>query len=271
MKRLSVFVLFWIMQLTPAQSQDCNLGTDQPLTAMTYNIRVGYGAGREGINPFILALLPKRIDPIIAAIKDLDPDVLAIQEVTGPSQVNRIAEALGMNVAMGYHPSPVRWWGLALLSRCPIIKSQSFQTSSGRGNARSTLRATVDIGPAEVDFVVYHRDPDVNDGTQGLLLEQIARSGDNPVVVLGDFNLQPRAKRMTGILAAFDDTGAILSSTEAIRAREQGTLIKREGRRIDYVLTEKGWFEILETGLTDKRYDSASDHRGYYAKFLLTR
>ncbi|TET95656.1 MAG: hypothetical protein E3J28_00270, partial [Desulfobacteraceae bacterium] len=73
------------------------------LKFMTYNIRVG--AGIE--NPFTsIRNLPssrEKLERIALAIKSVDPDVIALQEVRGIHQATFLAKTLNLNYAYSSH------------------------------------------------------------------------------------------------------------------------------------------------------------------------
>lgn len=101
------------------------------LTIMSYNIRVGYGRKDRGVNPGKLASRVKNLPAIVAAIESIDPDIVGLQEVLGSAQAKELAQALKMNYSFEWHRtrgSPGLWWGVALLSKYPILHSRGLHT-----------------------------------------------------------------------------------------------------------------------------------------------
>ena len=121
----------------------------QTVTVMSYNIRVGYGGRDPGVDPYILSRSGEDLPPIIAAIRSIDPDIVGLQEVAGSGQARRLAEALNMNYAYVYHATGSarrQWWGVAVLSKFPILKAQGTEISSGPGNTKSIRGGRVVVG-----------------------------------------------------------------------------------------------------------------------------
>jgi len=107
------------------------------LRVMTYNIRTGLGTQNPGKNPLHQLFDKHDVGPIVAAIAAADPDVVALQEVLGWGQTQRIARALSMDSTFAFHPSPLPWWGNAVISKCPITDKKRVVTSRGKGNGKA--------------------------------------------------------------------------------------------------------------------------------------
>jgi endonuclease/exonuclease/phosphatase family metal-dependent hydrolase len=253
-------------------------GVEKPrvFTILTYNIRVGAGLFKFGRNPYLLKdEIHPDLNPIIAAIRSLDPDIIGLQEVLGEDQAASIAGALNMNYAYVSHGLDTygTWWGVAVLSKFPIRGVSRQEISSGPGNARANLYATISVFGKECVFVVMHKD---KDQTRGYALRKtmarIQKIG-SPVVLLGDFNIRPEDSRHDILSARLEDTAYLAESKSARYAEKRGTYPGKHGqnwgKRIDYVLVDKGRFEVLNAGLMKEKYWSASDHIGYFAKVKL--
>lgn len=241
----------------------------QSLTLVSFNIRVGYGAHDRGVSPTKLKDKPKRLRPIIDAIRSVDADIVGLQEVLGHDQARRLANALNMNAAYAHHPtySPYGpWWGVAILSKYPISKAQGFQISSGAGNTKSALICAVQIDGRTMHFVSIHKDRDLEHGGSFRKIMQKIEPVKGPVVLIGDLNMSPFDLRLNILKKRFQDSAEGIESVSAIEARSTGTFLGIG--RIDYVLVDPKYFNVLDVGLVDRQYWDASDHLAYWAKVV---
>ena len=244
----------------------------RPVTVMTYNIRIGAGLRKYGRNPYLLKdEIQPRLGPIIAAIGSVDPDIVGLQEVLGEKQAAAIARALNMNYA--YVPHGLErygaWWGVALLSKFPILHVTRQEISSGRGNTRANCIAELDVFDTLWTVVILHKDKDQRDGAALYRTLEMIEKQRGPALLLGDFNIRPGDKRWAITATRFQDSLYRTRTENARQVEKRGTWPgkpgKYQGKRIDYILVDKGRFDVLDAGLVDKKYRSASDHLGYYA------
>lgn len=155
----------------------------QPLRVLTYNIQQGYdGAGERAY------------EAQLAVMQEANADVIGLQEsdaariAHGNDDVVRYyAEALSYHAYYG-PPPVVGTFGIALLSRAPLIDPQTFYLySEGEQTAMIVARIETESGRCQV--VVTHL------GNGGPLVQQEAilrRVGGAPgVVLMGDFNFRP--------------------------------------------------------------------------------
>jgi endonuclease/exonuclease/phosphatase family metal-dependent hydrolase len=171
----------------PARSttRDTRDGCD--LRVATYNIHRCRGLDRR--------VRPERIAAVLASI---NPDVVALQEVIGPSLIGPgHAEEIGAALGMGWTMAPTRelrnhQFGNVVLSRYPIREHARIDLSWKTCEARGAQRVAIDLGDAGL-LHVYN----AHLGTA--LLErryQAPRLADwiadrhvvGPRIVLGDFN-----------------------------------------------------------------------------------
>ena len=250
----------------------------RPVRVMTYNIRIGAGLRKYGRNPYLLKdEIQPDLPPIIAAIRSVDPDIVGLQEVLGEDQAATIAGALDMNYAYVSHGLEKygTWWGVAVLSKFPILHVSRQEISSGRGNTRANCIAQIDIFGHKWMFVVIHKDKDQWDGAALYRTIDLIGKMRDPVVLLGDFNIRPGDKRWTITSNRLQDTVYSAATDNARYAEKRGTYPgkhgERWGKRIDYILVDKGRFDVLDAGLIDEKYRTASDHIGYYAVVRLKK
>ena len=133
---------------------------------------------------------------VLAWLRRLDPDVVALQE----PWVNR----------------PAKWWklqGYNLVGASDDVLVWSKPSMSATVMEVEDHRVAFRAGPYEVHAV--HLDPYESARRRDQLdqLRQKAGNGDNPVVVLGDFNLAPRAED-----GRYGDGPSTSTSTEERRA-----------------------------------------------------
>ena len=242
----------------------------QELTVMSYNIRVGYGGRDHGINPYTLTKREENLAPIVAAIQSIDPDIIGLQEVRGSGQARRLAKALNMNYAYAWHETDderPRWWGVAVLSKYPIVKSKRIQITSEKGRTRSALLSTTDIGDQSATFISIHtaRDRDDHSSFEGIM--SAVKSIEHPVVLIGDLNMNPDDHRLELLQPRFIDSAVAVNTESAHKARTTGTY--PDAGRIDYVLVDSRYFEVRDAGIISREHWDASDHLAYYARIVL--
>jgi len=276
---LAVFILVLIsgcVSVKNIRSLDVTTNKPRPITMMTYNIRVGAGRNEYGRNPYQLkdaSYLDTK--PVIEAIKSVDPDVVGLQEVLGFEQLAEIGQALNMNYA--YEPHSVdsygSWWGVAILSKFPIENVYSDEISSGRGNTKSTLIAEVTIFGKKTILISAHKDAQLINGDSFRKIKQRINTTKQPVVLIADLNIWPDDGRHTILANRLVDSAMLVETDTAKFARERGTYPGLDnqswGKRLDYIMVDKHYFEVLDAGLIDKQYWNASDHLGYYTKLKL--
>lgn len=244
-------------------------GTDVgQIRVMTYNIRTALGTINPGKNPLHQLFESHNVAPVVAAIAAADPDVVALQEVLGVGQAREIAQALNMQVAFAYHPSPLPWWGNAVLSKCPFLSEQKVVTSRGRGNGKAMVVARVQTAFSAVAVTSVHRDREDNSGVQiAQMLAPFSQSVE-PVMLLGDFNIIPKDARYATITETFEDSAKIAQMGRDLVAKT-GTLTAKPGRRIDYVFLSDGDFSVTRVAAGTGVHAMASDHLTYVADVVL--
>lgn len=155
----------------------------------TYNIHKCRGLDRR--------VRPKRIAEVL---KEINADVVALQEVVGMDEITRernqvraLAEELGMDFRVGenrrLHGAA---YGNAVLSRLPIIANHNHDLSCRRYEPRGCLEVNVQLANTPNVLQIFN----VHLGTSFFerryqahrLLEVIAGDSPQPRIILGDFN-----------------------------------------------------------------------------------
>jgi endonuclease/exonuclease/phosphatase family metal-dependent hydrolase len=166
------------------------------IRVLAYNIHHG-----EGMDSVL------DLERIAALIRDVDPDLVALQEVD--SMVDRTArvdqaatlgELTGMAHRFGsFMPYQGGAYGMAVLSRLPITRTESFRLPDG-DEPRTALAVTVVLpGTAEeLRFVGIHfYRTDEERLAQALDLERQLQGVEIPTVLAGDFNSRPGSAVLT--------------------------------------------------------------------------
>ncbi len=241
----------------------------QALTVVSFNIRVGYGTEDIYTGPYDLKNHKKSLTPIVEAIRSCDADIAGLQEVLANGQALELARRLNMNVAFAGHPtaSPYGpWWGVALLSRYPIVNSEGFTISTGRGNGKTALLCTVDVGGRMQHFISVHKDKDLKDGGSFKNIMKKIETIDGPAVLIGDLNMQPYDMRLKILKPRLVDSARTVDTPTVREARKLGTFYGIG--RIDYILVDPNFYTVADAGLAEDRYRDASDHLAYWAQII---
>lgn len=246
--------------------------TNSELIVMSFNVRMAHGVEDWGRTPYYLKY-GQNLDAVIEAIRSADPDIVGLQEVAGTGQARKIAEALNMNYAFAYHPSPRGGrWGVALLSRFPITTSKGRNISSGVGNSKSIIVAQLRSGIGPIIAASIHKDKDLSDGSSTNNILDAVANAPGPVLLIGDFNLSVDSGPLKPILKRFIDPVEAVDTAGAKRVRRVGTFgvaFWGIGGRIDHVFPEKGRFIVIDVDLVAKEHWRASDHVAVFTRLRL--
>jgi len=235
------------------------------LTVMSFNIR--HGCGREQWGNASSAFFkgcPKKLDPVISAIRSADPDVVGLQEVSS-SQAGEIARTLNMNYAYSAHNSTGygHWWGNAVLSRFQILESQTTAIGGSAGRNRSIVTAIALVKGTPTAFISVHTDHRLADERSVKKILHHIDTMSRPTVLIGDFNMLPLDPRTSLITR---EAGFIDSAGSRKPDQMMGTWDSPSDMRIDYVFVQPKYFKVLDAALVTDEHHDASDHIAYYAK-----
>ncbi|MET8771839.1 endonuclease/exonuclease/phosphatase family protein [Streptomyces sp. NPDC004658] len=243
-----------------------------PLRVATYNIHAG--AGQDGLFD---------LDRTAAAIRDLDADVIALQEVDVhwgarsdfTDEARELAGKLRMRVFFApiYDLPPAtpggerRQYGVAILSRRPVrgawnheITRLSTQTpdpvpAPAPGFAEVTVGVRGALVHVYATHLDYRADPSVRRAQVDDMLGVLAEDA-GPKVLLGDFNAEPDAPELARLWGPLADAAPSGGKTfPAVDPVE----------RIDLVTVSP---DVTVTG-THESETAASDHRPVVADLLL--
>lgn len=147
--------------------------------------------------------MDRRVRPerILKVLRELDPDVVALQEVVGSAdnatrdQGRYLSQLLGFDYALGENRKlRGKPYGNVILSRFPIRAARNYDLSVPRRHRRGCLRADLALSDTKMlhIFNVHLGTALLERRKQGrkLIDQEIVHSPDmvGPRIVLGDFN-----------------------------------------------------------------------------------
>lgn len=199
-------------------------------TAVSFNIKSGHG--RRGAS---LARIAQQIEA-------LEADVVLLQEVdrhraaTGyVDQPEALATQLGMVSAFGANVrNGSQEYGVAILSRYPIVSAQNSPLPNARGRQpRGLLHAVLDVDGVEVSVFNTHLDfhADNLKGVQMGRAAQIIAEDTRPGLVGGDLNAFPGSAAVRAALSVTHDPFATVGHGSAATSPAHAPR-----SRIDYLL-----------------------------------
>ena len=193
------------------------------LRVMTFNIQEGFS------NENIWSL-----EETARTIEAYDPDIVVLQEITrgwlvmsSSDEVHWLADRLEMNSAYAGN-SHDGLWGNAILSRLPIVSTDSVVYSTTNNLRRGAV--AIEVETEQGNLVVIDTHLDNPKEAIDVRTEQIAEllafwDGDTPAIIAGDFNADPGSPEWQAIIdAGFVDSGSAGSETTS-----------EDERRIDYI------------------------------------
>lgn len=211
MKKFIILMLFIISAY--ALSSDADGGKCHPAAGfLTYNTW-GVGSMVEAVSSKVFQPpgtpgTPGRFDRMNREIPELGYDVVAFQEVFTPYQLRVLAFMKGYaHRAVGASTSskPLSS-GLLIVSKWPIVRKKTmiFKKCSGAEckASKGALAATVLFPDAgEVDVITTHLNSVHGGELRMAQLGQLARfveayNTSNPLVLLGDFNIDPNTREL---------------------------------------------------------------------------
>lgn len=229
---------------------------------------------------------PKRLPLILAELRRLNPDVIALQEVIGRenlrNQAQSLADALGYEYAFSSvdpESQPQRY-GNAILTRRPIL-AQHWTRLEPSDDSRTALHLRIAVGDRVLNVYTTHlhwtdgggaiRQRQVAD-----LMRFIAATADGaPSLVAGDFNAIAAAPELKALTGGFADAYGSLHPDEAADPKSNSTLNLSyyPPKRIDHVFLQRGVLVPESAAVVLDRPDNEghwpSDHYGVEVRFRL--
>ena len=151
----------------------------------------------------------ERVVAIRAGIAALAPDLMGLQEVLrlAPGDGDGLDQAALLAADGGYHHAfarahDERWFGNAVLSRWPILRSATFELPRcGTDERRTLLFAEIDAPFGRIPFFVTHLNWKFEEGhvreaqVREIVahVEALSPPAAFPAILCGDFNAEPEA------------------------------------------------------------------------------
>ena len=273
-KRIFMLAAAMVMSLSLLQAQE-----NEGLKVMSYNIRLG--SAQDGTNSWAL-----RYTATEKMLKDQMPDVFGVQEAL-EYQIRYIEDMCGYESVgvgredgkkEGEHMS-ILWnkkkvsmmkWGTFWLSETPEKPSKGWDAECFR-TATWALMKDKATG-SKFYFVNTHLDhvgAEAQKNGLKLIMEKIAQLNDDgyPVVLVGDFNMEPGNKTMAQVDAVMQSARNIAEKTDShdtFNGWGKGSGI------IDYIYVS-GFSSYPEYQTVIKRYEDRkfiSDHYPVFARLI---
>jgi endonuclease/exonuclease/phosphatase family metal-dependent hydrolase len=175
------------------------------LRVMSYNIHVGVGMDKK-----------MDLQRIADVINQEHPDLVGLQEVDrgvkrtqGVDEIAELARMTKMEYAFAHNLDyQGGQYGVAILSRFTILKVDHRKYVNKReAERRGMIRIEVTVNNRTLSFVTTHLDYQYEDGrvfeTEQLL--EFLKDQTGPLIVVGDFNEEPKGDAYKLMLPKFED------------------------------------------------------------------
>jgi endonuclease/exonuclease/phosphatase family metal-dependent hydrolase len=215
----------------------------EPFKIATYNVENLFDLTRDqtdytdyrvgGKTGWNAAMLAKKLENIAAVIKDLDAEIVALQEIESKTALTLLQKTLDRTGAHYEYAviaeqvsAPVK---CALLSRFPVLEKKEI--AIGRSKARHILKVTLDISGKPL--VVYVNHWKSKSGPESRRLEYAARLAreisslpcDADFILIGDFNADYNEYETFKDIARLNDTGGVTGINHVIHTLKDGQLV----------------------------------------------
>ena len=179
------------------------------------------------------AMLSKKLENIASVIKDLDADIVALQEVASRVALTRLQQTLARSgvpyeyaVIAEQASAPVK---CALFSRFPVLGKREI--AIGRASARHILKVTLDISGNPL--IVYVNHWKSKSGPESKRVEYAARLAreisrlpcDADFILVGDFNADWDEYETFLDIDRLNDTGGVTGINHILRTLKDGRLV----------------------------------------------
>jgi len=202
---IASFILFLFLVVSTLTAAGRAPSVRTTLRVMTYNIHVGVG-------------MDKKLDlqRIADVINQEHPDLVGLQEVDrgvkrteGLDEIAELARMTKMEYAFAHNLDyQGGQYGVAILSRFTILKVDHRKYQNKReAERRGMIRIEVTVNNRMLSFATTHLDYQYEDGrvfeTEQLL--EFLRDQTGPLIVVGDFNEEPKGDAYKLMLPKFED------------------------------------------------------------------
>ena len=233
------------------------------------------------------AAWPPRKPLVVEALRQLDPDVIVLQEVlqhdTLPNQAEDLAQALGYQAYFISidPPGKVRRYGNAILTRAPVLARgwvplRPLQDSRSAGWVRIEHAGT----PVTVYAThLHHQDDDAGRAMRREQLDDLLAlvsrtSAGTPSIIAGDFNSAAGNPELSVLQPQFVEAFTALHPDDT-HPTLNPFYFKDDHRRIDHVYVQQAAWTPLEARIVLDREGAPgvwpSDHFGVFVRLQHTR
>lgn len=238
--------------LISSLGQAARSGTE--VTVVSYNIRHGVGLDDR-----------LSLSRSAAVLDQLDPDIIGLQEVDSvvgrsghADQAALIAGILGMEHTFGaFMDFDGGRYGMAILSRYPIVSSRTIDLPPGEQEPRIALAAEIELpGGQVITAINVHFDWLSNDASRVSQARRLAAVLDTltgPWILMGDFNDHPASRTLRVFRDLVQPISKPIDEAETFPADSPD-------REIDHIFVDRrgpwtlGGIEVVPDSV-------ASDHR----------
>lgn len=232
---------------------------------------------------------PKREALIVAELRELQPDVIALQEVLQhpglPNQAESLAQALGYTAYFVSvdPPGAEKRYGNALLTRHPVLARDAHPLLP-LANYRIAGMVRLQLHGRVINFYFTHlhdaiEGSDIRSRQVSDLLAFIDATADNaPSIVAGDFNTTVDSPELRPLIARFASSYDAMHPDALSNPAANATLnikyFPNDRRRIDHIFYQRGAFQTMQSQIIfdhpDSEGTSATDHYGLESMLLAT-
>ena len=229
----------------------CALGVNtlsaQKVRVMSYNVRNGLGVDAV-----------KDIKRCAEIVREVQPDVVAIQEVDSMTRRNKYYVLGKMGELLGYHAyfgKAISYqggsYGVGVLSKRPALSVKTYPLPN-----HIEARVLLVVEYEKYYMLSTHLSGvprKLGRGIQVDIIRDVVAKLDKPVFIAGDTNARPTSAPMK----AFKEFATVLSDENKLTAPSQDP-----GKCIDYILGANGSFKVKRDVVLDGTI--ASDHLPLY-------
>ena len=221
MKRLLIILICCVVGVTAASAQKVRV--------MSYNVKNGIGIDDV-----------KDIKRCVNTIREVNPDVVAIQEVDSMTRRNKYYVLGKMGELLGYHtyfgkaiPYQGGSYGVGVLSKKPALSVKTYPLPNNK-EARVLL---------VVEYEKYYMlcthlsgvPRKLGRGIQVDIIRDVVAKLDKPAFIAGDTNARPASAPMK----AFKEFATVLTDESKMTASSH-----KPGKCIDYIMGANGSFKV---------------------------
>ncbi len=234
------------------------------IRVMTYNICSGHNMKHE-----------RRLDETAAFIREIGADIVGVNEVDYKNKRSSGVDQAAYLCDHGGYPYCIfcpsidyqgGYYGNALLTKYPVLSRELLKIpytaipGNRRGEPRSILKCTLDVGGTPVTVMVSHYGLSVPEREEAVKLTMKLVDPEVPTLFMGDLNAVPEAEELAPLYTVLTDTAArfpdaVLNTIDSENPRS----------KIDFIFTTRH-FTTTSIRVPAVQY---SDHRPVLTELVL--